>query len=211
MFAQMKTSWKQLAVAASLLGSVVLGSSAASAAPIGNASFGIGGAFNITSGSNLGNTNSIFIANGGMILVTAPDTMDLAGIVNLGQTGTLADLPNLSGFTPITNYLTLSSGVAIDLNTLTVVSQTGPIPGFINISGNVVVHAPGFDSTSGVLTFTGNSSDNNSFTLAVTTSVATPPSQVPEPLSLSLLGLGLLGMFYVIRRQRSTLSMGAAA
>lgn len=211
MFSQLKSSWKQLAVAAGLLGSVVLGSTAASAAPIGNASFGIGGAFNITSGTNLGNTNSIFIANGGMIVVTAGDTMDLSGIVNLGDSGTLKDLPNLSGFTPISNYLSLSGGVSIDLNTLTVVSQTGPIPGYINIAGDVTVHAPGFDATSGSLTFTGTTSDNNTFTLAVTTSASTPPSQVPEPMSLALLGLGLLGMFAVIRRQRTTLSMGATA
>ena len=209
MFAQLKSSWKQLAVAAGLLGTVMLGSNAASAAPIGNASFGIGGAFNITSGSNLGNTNSIFIANGGMVLVTAADTMDLSGIVTYGQTGTLQDLPSLSGFTPINGYLTLSSGVSIDLNTLAVIGQTGPIPGYINIAGNATIHAPGFDATNGTLTFTGTSSDNNSFTLAVTTSASSSP--VPEPLSLSLLGLGLLGMFFVIRRQRNTLSMSAAA
>ena len=205
MFAQLKSSWKQLAVAASLLGTVVLGSSAASAAPINHASFGIGGAFTIDTGSNLANTNSISIANGGNIVVTAGDTQDLAGLVHLNDTGILKNLPSLSGFTPISNYLTIGSGVSIDLNTLTVVSRSGPIPGFINLAGTVLIHAVGFDDTIGKFTFTGNTSDNFTFTLAVTTST------VPEPLSLSLLGLGLLGMFLVIRRQRPALSTGAAA
>ena len=203
MFSQLRSTCKIAIVAGVFaIGALI---NAAQAAPIGNASFGVGGAFNITSGSNLGNTNSIFIANGGMIVVTAADTMDLSGIVTLGQTGTLADLPNLSGFTPITNYLSLSSGVSIDLNTLTVVSQTGPVPGYINISGDVTVHAPGFDATAGQLTFAGTSSDNNTFALAITTSASTPPQQpVPEPLSLSLVGLGLLALFARARRSTAT-------
>src|SRR5438128_1652212 len=74
---------KKIAIAAGLMTGLALAAPGAEAAPIGNASFGIGGAFSLPSGSNLGNTNSIFIANGGMIVVTAPDTMDLVGLVNL--------------------------------------------------------------------------------------------------------------------------------
>ncbi len=202
MLAQLRSSWKLLAAAAGIFGSLIF-SPAASAAPIGNASFGIGGAFTVSPGTHLGTTNSIFISNGGQVIVTAPDTMDLAGLVHLNDTGTLKDLPNLHAFTAIGNYLTLSNGVSLDLNTLTIWSQSGPAPGYVNLSGDVTIRAPGFDPTVGKFTFTGTTSDNTTFTLAVTTST------VPEPLSLTLLGLGLIGMFVGMRRRRNFAQLSA--
>ena len=204
MFASIRSLARNIAIVGAV-GVMAAFSSIAQAAPIGHTSFGISGAFSIPSGTNLGNTNSISIKNGGFIIVTAPDTFDLAGLIHFGDTGTLQNLPNLSAFTPIANFLSLTSGVSLDLNSLTIISRGGPTPGFLNISGNAVLHAPGFDATSGVFTWSGTTSDNLTFTFAVTASAETQPQPVPEPLSLGLLSAGLLGVSFgrrLIKKRR---------
>lgn len=166
--------------------------SAAQAAPITNTSFGFTGAFDPAPGTNLGNTTGIFVANGGQITVTAPGQGDLAGFITLGATGTMEDIPSFAGFTPIADFFTIN-GVSFDLNTFTVLGQTGPIPGFINAFGTGLLSAPGFDETMASISFTGTSIDNLTFTFGVTAGSASNP--VPEPFSLGLLGLGLLGAY----------------
>jgi hypothetical protein len=186
---------KRLLALAVALTALVTVSPTASAAIIQKTSFGISGAFNIPSGSHLGNTDAISIGNGGAIIVTAADTFDLAGIVNWGQMGTLKNIPSLTAFTPIMSYLTLSSGVSLDLNELHIVSRTGPTPGFLNLFGRGILHAPGFEATEALFSWAGTTTDNLSFTFSVHTSA------VPEPLPVALLGLGLLAVVWMRRRE----------
>lgn len=186
--------FKRVLTWAAALAALMTVSLPASAAVIQHTSFGISGAFNIPSGSHLGNTDSITIGNGGAIIVTAADSYDLAGIVNWGQMGTLKNIPSLTAFAPIMGYLTLASGVSLDLNELSIVSRTGPTPGFLNLFGRGVLHAPGFDATEALFSWSGTTTDNMSFTFSVHTSA------VPEPLPVALLGLGLLAVVWMRRR-----------
>ncbi len=186
---------KRLLTWAAAVAALVTVSLPAAAAVIQQTSFGISGAFHIPSGSHLGNTDAISIANGGAIIVTAADTFDLAGIVNWGQMGTLKNIPSLTAFTPIAGYLTLSSGVSLDLNELNIVSRTGPTPGFLNLFGRGILHAPGFDATEALFSWAGTTTDNMSFTFSVHTSA------VPEPLPVALLGLGVFALAWMRRRE----------
>jgi hypothetical protein len=186
---------KRIFALAAALATVVTISPPATADVIQETSFGIGGAFNIPSGFHLGNTDTITIANGGAIFVTSGDAYDLAGVVTFGQTGTLQNIPSLSAFTPIMGFLTLSSGVSLDLTELHIGDRQGPTPGFLDLFGRGILHAPGFDATEGLLTWTGTTSDNRGFTFAVHTSA------VPEPVPVALLGLGLIALFTLRRRQ----------
>ena len=134
-------SWGKLVVAVGAMGVAFALSPAAHAATINFASFSIGGSFSLPAGMHLGNTDTIFIGNGGSITVTQGDVGDLAGIVNDGDTGTLADLPSLSSFAPIGGYLSLGGGVSLDLNSIQITDRSGPTPGLIEILGDGVVQA----------------------------------------------------------------------
>jgi len=175
-------SLRAAATVTSVLCAIAMSPSLAMAAPIGNASFGIGGAFTLPAGSNLGNTDSIFISNGGMIIVSSGDTMNLSSLGQIGNRGILQDLPSNSGFMPITSHISLNSGAVVLIRP----PQTSPS---IVLPGNVVIHLPEFVGTPNVPTITDTSVD------------ALQAESVPEPISLVLFGLGLIGLGILTRRR----------
>ncbi|MDP1556014.1 MAG: hypothetical protein Q8L84_11200, partial [Hyphomonas sp.] len=130
--------------------------SAAQAAPIVDASFGFTGAFRRAPDTHLGNTTGFFVANGGQVTVSEPGQGDLAALLTLGTTGTMADIPSFAAFVPVNDFFSFN-GVTFDLNTFTVIGQYGPIPGFINAVGTGVMSAPGFEDTAGTITLSGTS------------------------------------------------------
>ena len=178
--------------------------STAQAAPIMNASFGFTGAFNPAPGTHLGNTTGFFVANSGQVTVSAPGQFDLAGFLPIGTLGTMMNIPSFAAFAPINDFFSIN-GVTFDLNSFTVLGQFGPLPGFINAVGTGILSAPGFDDTAATISLSGTSVNNLAFTFGVTAEAHSAP--VPEPFSIALLGLGLLGA-YIGRRKFAKLPTG---
>jgi len=61
----------------------------------------------------------------------------------------------------------------------------------------------GFDPGPMSLTFSATQTGGPNSSVSASYSIASPPSVVPEPLSMTLLGLGLAGSAFVARRRRS--------
>src|SRR4051812_12566193 len=135
---------KLLTAAGALVASIAI-SAIAQAAPIGNTSFGVAGGFALTSGTDLGNTNSFNITNGGLITVVTPDSGDLSSYITLGANGHMQNMTSLSPFTAISNFFNIGA-VSLDLNSLTIDSRAGGSTGHLDMSGDGVLHAPGFDA-----------------------------------------------------------------
>jgi hypothetical protein len=186
-------------IAAGSLVAAFMASTAASAAPITQASFGVTGGFTTPSGTDVGNTNSVIVTNGGSIRVSSADSYALSALVTLGTVGALRNLTSISDFTPIINYLTLTSGVTVDLFSLMINGHADGPPGFLNLSGIGVLHAPGFDDTRGILSLSGNTTGDLTFSFAVDASAET--NSVPEPRTIALVSIGLLGMGLLYSRR----------
>jgi opacity protein-like surface antigen len=128
------------------------------------------------------------------------------------EDGTIKDL-TFSGptvtpvFAPIGTFYTITVGamtLSFDLTSLTVNNQNAS---FLNMSGTGMMHLTGFDDTLGNWNFSGQSSNGARPTATFAWSAgshATEEEQsVPEPMALSLLGLGLLGAG-ALRRRKTT-------
>jgi hypothetical protein len=163
---------------------------------IGVASFGYNGAFTIEAGKTLGNNHQINITNKGAVIVTAPSTDDLSGVVDFGNMGTEKNILNISSFVPIVGFLKLADGVSFDLESLSIDSRIGKTKGieFLNLDGIGILHAPTI-SPKPILdaswTFTGTSTNNKLFTFASVIDAAYP---VPEPHSFALLAMSFLSL-----------------
>lgn len=119
-------------------------------------------------------------------------TGSFAGIP-IGTVGTMAgvDITNL----PVTPQWSVS-GFSFDLlsATVTTVLNSGGVK-FLNLSGTGNAKATGFTDTAGIWSWTGTAT-GGTFSFAASTTVA-------EPMSLALMGAGLLGAGLLRRRRRA--------
>jgi len=181
----------------------------ASAAPIiGNINFF--GEFqptiNGTATQNMALANGIDflpIGGGSGSLQTLSANGDLAAFANLSG-GSIADF-SFDPFSAIANFYTISNGGGGTLSfSLTGLSALLQNESFLNLKGTGTISATGYDPTPGTFNFTGQSSDGASQTATFSWSAgsAAKPDAVPEPATLSLMGLGLLAAGMFRRRQK---------
>ena len=172
------------------------------------------------------NTTFNFVPTGTLVAtpnVNPPGTLGLAAFVSDGApdlvTGITTDntglIPlttavTLTNPTPVTLGATFTKAWTTALGTFTAsltVTEVDRTPSALGILATGTVHSsnPLFDDSPDFYSasYTQNQGPGTQINASFNNSTTPPPPQVPEPASIALLGVGLLGLGFVANRKRS--------